>query len=182
MRLPTSGGATSSCPAKGPGGNILAEGTAHFSTILLVEEAKGENARIDFCKRIEASYGKSRQADSERPLVKIDGQATGRHDRDLRQRWLGLLDALEPHGSRADFGGHPVVHQGVSWQSRPPRPSGFLGGDASVCRRSGRLRRFHAPVVLRGRAARVPPARSCRRRRAERAGRRPCGSKTRGPA
>ncbi len=64
-------------PGKGPGGNILAEGTAHFSTILLVEEAKGENARIDFCKRIEASYGKSRQADSERPLVKIDGKRPG---------------------------------------------------------------------------------------------------------
>ncbi|HKI20552.1 MAG TPA: M1 family aminopeptidase, partial [Isosphaeraceae bacterium] len=64
-------------PGKGPGGNILAEGTAHFSTILLVEEAKGENARIDFCKRIEASYGRSRQADSERPLVKIDGKKPG---------------------------------------------------------------------------------------------------------
>jgi ABC-2 type transport system permease protein len=64
-------------PGKGPGGNILAEGTAHFSTILLVEQAKGENARIDFCKRIEANYGKSRQADSERPLVKIDGRRPG---------------------------------------------------------------------------------------------------------
>jgi len=64
-------------PGRGPGGNILVEGTAHFSTILLVEETKGENARIDFCKRIEASYGKSRQADSERPLVKIDGHRPG---------------------------------------------------------------------------------------------------------
>ncbi|MGO9466096.1 MAG: ABC transporter permease/M1 family aminopeptidase [Isosphaeraceae bacterium] len=64
-------------PGKGPGGNILSEGTAHFSTILLVEQTKGENARIDFCKRIEASYGKSRQADSERPLVKIDGKRPG---------------------------------------------------------------------------------------------------------
>jgi ABC-type Na+ efflux pump permease subunit len=64
-------------PGKGPGGNILSEGTAHFSTILLVEEAKGENARIDFCKRIEANYGKSRQADSERPLVRIDSQRPG---------------------------------------------------------------------------------------------------------
>ena len=45
-------------PGKGPGGNILAEGTAHFSTILLVEQLKGLNARIDFCKRLEASYGK----------------------------------------------------------------------------------------------------------------------------
>jgi ABC-2 type transport system permease protein len=64
-------------PGKGPGGNILSEGTAHFSTILLVEQVKGLNARIDFCKRLEASYGKTRQADSERPLVKITGERPG---------------------------------------------------------------------------------------------------------
>ena len=64
-------------PGKGPGGNILSEGTAHFSTILLVEQVKGLNARIDFCKRLEANYGKDRQADSERPLVKITGERPG---------------------------------------------------------------------------------------------------------
>jgi len=64
-------------PGKGPGGNILAEGTAHFSTILLVEQAKGLNARIDFCKRLEASYSKDRQTDSERPLVKITSERPG---------------------------------------------------------------------------------------------------------
>ena len=64
-------------PGKGPGGNILSEGTAHFSTILLVEQAKGEHARIELCKRLEANYGKSRQADSELPLVKITGERPG---------------------------------------------------------------------------------------------------------
>ena len=64
-------------PGKGPGGNILSEGTAHFSTILLVEQVKGLNARIDFCKRLEDNYGKSRRADSERPLVKTDGTRAG---------------------------------------------------------------------------------------------------------
>jgi hypothetical protein len=64
-------------PGKGPGGNVLAEGTANFSTILLVEEIKGLNARIDFCKRIEASYARERQADTERPLVKLDGYRPG---------------------------------------------------------------------------------------------------------
>jgi ABC-2 type transport system permease protein len=64
-------------PGKGPGGNILSEGTAHFSTILLVEQAKGLNSRIDFCKRLEATYGKSRQSDSELPLVKITGERPG---------------------------------------------------------------------------------------------------------
>jgi ABC-2 type transport system permease protein len=64
-------------PGKGPGGNILSEGTAHFSTILLVEQAKGLNARIDFCKRLEAHYAKERQVDSERPMVKIYGDKPG---------------------------------------------------------------------------------------------------------
>jgi len=64
-------------PGKGPGGNILAEGTAHFSTILLVEQVKGLNARIDFCKRLEANYARDRQVDSERPMVKIDGDKPG---------------------------------------------------------------------------------------------------------
>ena len=64
-------------PGKGPGGNILAEGTSHFSTILLVEQVKGLNARIDLCKRLEAKYGNDRQADSERPLVKITGERPG---------------------------------------------------------------------------------------------------------
>jgi ABC-type transport system involved in multi-copper enzyme maturation permease subunit len=64
-------------PGKGPGGNVLAEGTSHFSTILLVEQVKGANARIDLCKRIEAKYGNDRQADSERPLVKVTGERPG---------------------------------------------------------------------------------------------------------
>ena len=64
-------------PGKGPGGNILSEGTAHFSTILLVEQSKGLNARIDFCKRLEANYGKDRQVDSERSMVKITGEKPG---------------------------------------------------------------------------------------------------------
>ncbi|WP_165226755.1 ABC transporter permease/M1 family aminopeptidase [Aquisphaera insulae] len=64
-------------PGKGPGGNVLSEGTSHFSTILLVERAKGLNARIDLCKRLESSYAKSRKADSERPLVKLDGSRDG---------------------------------------------------------------------------------------------------------
>ncbi|QEH36323.1 ABC-2 family transporter protein [Aquisphaera giovannonii] len=64
-------------PGKGPGGNVVSEGTSHFSMILLVEQAKGLNARIDLCKRLEASYAKSRRPDSEKPLVKTDGSRPG---------------------------------------------------------------------------------------------------------
>ncbi len=65
------------CPGKGPGGDLLSEGMSHFSTILLIEQIKGLSARIEFCKRIEENYGDSRQVDSEKPMVKIDGSKPG---------------------------------------------------------------------------------------------------------
>ena len=64
-------------PGKGPGGDLLSEGMSHFSTILLIEQVKGLSARIEFCKRIEENYGDSRQVDSEKPMVKIDGSKPG---------------------------------------------------------------------------------------------------------
>jgi ABC-type transport system involved in multi-copper enzyme maturation permease subunit len=64
-------------PGKGPGGNLLSEGTSHFSTLLLFERVKGLHARIEYAKKIEDSYAKGRRADSERPLVKIDGSRDG---------------------------------------------------------------------------------------------------------
>jgi ABC-2 type transport system permease protein len=60
-------------PGKGPGAVVLGEGTSNFSAILVVEQVYGLNARIDFCERLEANYANDRQADSERPLVKLDG-------------------------------------------------------------------------------------------------------------
>jgi ABC-2 type transport system permease protein len=64
-------------PGKGPNGNILAEGMAHFSTALLFEQVKGPRGRIEFLKGIESRYEKFRRRDSERPLVKIDGAQDG---------------------------------------------------------------------------------------------------------
>ena len=64
-------------PGKGPGGNLLSEGTSHFATLLLFEQVKGLHERIEFARKIEDSYAKGRRADSERPLVKIDGSRDG---------------------------------------------------------------------------------------------------------
>jgi ABC-2 type transport system permease protein len=64
-------------PGKGPGGNILAEGMAHFSTALLFEQIKGPRGRIEFLKGIENRYETRRRKDSERALVKIDGSQDG---------------------------------------------------------------------------------------------------------
>jgi ABC-type transport system involved in multi-copper enzyme maturation permease subunit len=64
-------------PGKGPGGNILSEGMAHFSTALLTDQVKGAQGRMEFLKRIEENYGQTRRADAERPLVKTDGAHDG---------------------------------------------------------------------------------------------------------
>jgi ABC-type transport system involved in multi-copper enzyme maturation permease subunit len=64
-------------PGKGPGGNILAEGMADFSSILLIEQVKGVRNRIEICRRMEERYGENRFIDSERPLVKVDGTRPG---------------------------------------------------------------------------------------------------------
>jgi hypothetical protein len=64
-------------PGKGPNGDILSEGMAHFSTILLTQQMHGEHERIELCKRFESNYGDGRQVDSERPLMKLDGTRPG---------------------------------------------------------------------------------------------------------
>ncbi|HVG09134.1 MAG TPA: ABC transporter permease subunit [Thermoanaerobaculia bacterium] len=64
-------------PGKGPGGNILSEGTSHFSTLMLLEQVKGPRARMEAAKRLEENYGEDRRADAERPLVWNDGTREG---------------------------------------------------------------------------------------------------------
>jgi ABC-type transport system involved in multi-copper enzyme maturation permease subunit len=64
-------------PGEGPGGNIISEGMANFSTLLLVEQIKGEAARREFAKRMEEAYARGRRADDERPMVEVDGTHEG---------------------------------------------------------------------------------------------------------
>jgi ABC-type transport system involved in multi-copper enzyme maturation permease subunit len=109
-------------PGKGPGGNVISEGMAHFSAILLVEQVKGPAARIDFCKRLEANYGRSRRPDAERPLVRTDeshvGDTTVMYDKGAWVVWMllnsmgrertlaGLRDFVETYHGNPD---HPVL-------------------------------------------------------------------------
>ncbi len=64
-------------PGQGPGGNILSEGLAHYSTILLHDQVYGDRYRMEFSKRLEENYGDGRFVDSERAMVKTDGTNTG---------------------------------------------------------------------------------------------------------
>ncbi len=58
---------------EGPGTEVLSEGLAHFSTILLCEQVRGLEQRMAFCRQIEDRYGNIRVRDSERALVQVDG-------------------------------------------------------------------------------------------------------------
>jgi hypothetical protein len=63
--------------ADGPGANVLSEGMAHFSTLLLTGQVRGERQRQAFARQMEDRYGNLRRPNSERPLAKIDGQLPG---------------------------------------------------------------------------------------------------------
>ena len=64
-------------PGRGPSGNILSEGMAHFATALLMAQVKGDLQGMEFRKRIESRYGDSRQSDAERSLARTDGSHDG---------------------------------------------------------------------------------------------------------
>ncbi|MBZ0268223.1 hypothetical protein K8I85_08705, partial [bacterium] len=114
-------------PGEGPGGNILSEGMAHFSTILLFRQVKGEKERMEFCRRIEKQYGDDRQVDSERPLVRILGDKAGdttvMYDKGGWVFWMlrremgedaclaGIRDFIDRYGAGPDF---PVLEDFVA--------------------------------------------------------------------
>ena len=110
-------------PGRGPGGNILSEGMAHFSTALLIEQVKGERDGMEFRKRIESRYGENRQADAERKLLRLDGSKAGdqtvTYDKSGWVFWMlmdrmgreptlrGMKEFIAAYSGNPD---HPVLH------------------------------------------------------------------------
>ena len=84
-------------PAYGPGGVLLAEGMAHFSTMLLFEQVMGEAARMEFAKRLEERCNNRRRVDMEQPLARTmmdrPGDFTLAYDKGGRVYWM-LLEHL----------------------------------------------------------------------------------------
>lgn len=64
-------------PGEGPGGDVLSEGMAHTSTMLLIDHVRGEFFRRKFFLGIEDSYARGHVADAERSLAKVDGSKSG---------------------------------------------------------------------------------------------------------
>lgn len=109
-------------PGEGPGGNVLSEGMAHFSTGLLYERVRGLRNRIEFFVKIEDRYNENRQADSERPLVRLDetrdGDTTVLYDKGGWVAWMlsnlmgreqalaGMQEFIRRYQSNPD---HPVL-------------------------------------------------------------------------
>ncbi|MEM8601793.1 MAG: M1 family aminopeptidase, partial [Bacteroidota bacterium] len=55
--------------AEGPGTGVLIEGMADYATLLLIDEAFGEAARIAFAERLEARFLRGRRAATAVPLM-----------------------------------------------------------------------------------------------------------------
>ncbi len=93
-------------PADGPGGDILSEGAAHFSVLLLFEEVKGLRGRMEFAKGIETRYNNRRRADDERPMYDIDGKRdsdnTIIYDRGGWVFWM-LYDFMGPERAQTAY-------------------------------------------------------------------------------
>ena len=118
-------------PGRGPSGNILSEGMSHFSTALLIEQAKGERDAIEFRKRIESRYGDTRQADAEQKLLRTDGSKAGdqtvTYDKSGWVFWMlmqrvgreptlrGMKDFIAAYMGNPD---HPVLHDFVTHMRR----------------------------------------------------------------
>ncbi|MGA9750913.1 MAG: ABC transporter permease subunit [Acidobacteriota bacterium] len=126
-------------PGKGPGGNVVAEGLAHCSAALLIEQVKGPLTAMEFRKRIEEDYGDRRQSDSERPLVKVDGSKAGdtavTYDKGGWAFWMlcdlmgrdaafaGFHDFIERYKDGPDF---PVIQDFLAvMRQHAPDPAAF---------------------------------------------------------
>jgi ABC-2 type transport system permease protein len=75
-------------PGDGPGADVLIEGMAHYSTLLLLESELGLQERIAFAILLEERYGEQRRADLERPLVAINGDETVVQDKGAWVMWM----------------------------------------------------------------------------------------------
>jgi ABC-type transport system involved in multi-copper enzyme maturation permease subunit len=64
-------------PGKGPGGNIVSEGLAEFSALMLVHHELGDQQGAAVRRRWERRYTYARSADDERPIHRTDGSRPG---------------------------------------------------------------------------------------------------------
>jgi len=64
-------------PGKGPGGNIISEGLAEFSAVMLLHHERGAEQANVLRRRWEQEYVQGRSADNERPINRVTGTRPG---------------------------------------------------------------------------------------------------------
>ena len=64
-------------PGRGPGGNIISEGLAEFSSLMLVHHELGEDQGMALRRRWERAYAFGRSPDDERSINRTDGTRPG---------------------------------------------------------------------------------------------------------
>jgi ABC-2 type transport system permease protein len=64
-------------PGRGPGGNIISEGLAEFSAVMLLHHERGAEQATVLRRRWEQEYLLGRSADNERPINRITGSRPG---------------------------------------------------------------------------------------------------------
>jgi aminopeptidase N len=85
---------------KGPGADLLIEGMAQYSALLLMEAEHGLAGRIELACRFEERYGRERRADGERPLVEIEDASRAGDETAIYDRGGWVLWMLDRHLGR----------------------------------------------------------------------------------
>lgn len=87
-------------PGMAPGADVLLEGMAHYSTMLLLEAEYGPQARAEFARGLESRYTDERRADAERPLVKIADARGITDETSIQDKGAWVMWMLDAHLGR----------------------------------------------------------------------------------
>jgi ABC-2 type transport system permease protein len=105
-------------PGMAPGADVLLEGMAHYSTMLLLEAEYGPQARAEFARGLESRYTDERRADAERPLVRISEARGVTDDTAIQDKGAWVMWMLDAHlGREAMLSGPSIVHHALRGES-----------------------------------------------------------------
>ncbi|HSG38736.1 MAG TPA: M1 family aminopeptidase [Thermoanaerobaculia bacterium] len=109
-------------PGEGPGADVLIEGMAHYSALLLVEAELGLQGRMDLARSFESSYGKRRRVDSELPLVKTQDNGRDSDETVIYDKGAWVMWMLHNHlGRDRMLAGLQAFFR--AWHASPDHPS-----------------------------------------------------------
>lgn len=81
----------------GPGADVLVEGAAHYSTLLLLEAERGPHARIEFARRLEERFLDRRRTDGEASLLRVVNRGNDSDESAIYDKGGWVLWMLHQH-------------------------------------------------------------------------------------